>query len=131
MTRPTSSALTQGVRVIAEARYVEDRSRPDEGQWFFAYAITVINEGDELVQLLDRHWVITDADGRVEEVQGPGVIGEQPELRGGETFKYTSACPLPTQFGTMQGSFTMVTEAGERFRAEVAPFTLSLPYAIN
>lgn len=83
------------------------------------------------MQLISRHWVITDADGHVEEVRGPGVVGAQPVLRPGERFQYSSACPLPTAFGTMHGSYQMVTEDGEEFDAEVAAFSLSTPYALN
>lgn len=108
-----------------------ERSNPDKGAWFFAYTVLVTNEGEDTVQLVSRHWIITNADGEVEEVRGPGVVGAQPVLAPGESFEYTSACPLPTAFGTMHGSYQMVTEAGERFDAEIAPFSLSMPYAVN
>ncbi len=126
-----SYAITRDIRVEVEARYVPDRSAPDEKQWFFAYAVKIENLGEEVVQLLSRHWIITDANGRVDEVQGAGVIGEQPVLRPGETFAYASACPLPTPMGTMHGTYQMVTDEGERFDAKVAPFTLCEPFAIN
>jgi ApaG protein len=83
------------------------------------------------MQLISRHWVITDADGKVEEVRGPGVVGAQPVLRPGERFQYTSACPLRTSFGTMHGTYQMVTDDGDRFDAEIAAFSLSTPYALN
>jgi ApaG protein len=102
-----------------------------EGQWFFAYTIRITNEGDDTAQLVSRHWVITDAAGAVEEVRGPGVVGHQPVLRPGESFEYTSACPLTTSFGTMKGTYQMVTKGGVTFDAEIAPFELTEPYAIN
>ena len=126
-----SEAVTRNVRVRVQARYVAQRSRPEDGLWFFAYRVELENLGEETVQLVSRHWIITDGEARVEEVRGPGVVGEQPVLGPGETFQYTSACPLPTSFGTMHGSYQMVTEDGDRFDAEIAPFSLSLPYAVN
>ena len=95
------------------------------------YRIEIANEGEGTVQLLRRRWVITDALGQIQEVEGPGVVGEQPVLGPGETFEYTSACPLATPFGSMQGSYQMITEAGETFDAEVAPFSLAQPNAIH
>lgn len=126
-----SEAVTRGIRVEVKSVYVPERSDPDEKQWFFAYQVRVSNEGAETTQLVSRHWIITDADAHVEEVKGPGVVGEQPVLRPGESFEYTSACPLPTPVGTMQGSYQMVTEGGERFDAEIAPFSLGEPSVIN
>lgn len=114
-----------------ESRYVPEQSDPGQGGWFFAYAVRIENSGDQTVQLLSRHWVITDGNGKIEEVRGPGVVGAQPVLRPGEAFEYTSACPLPTAFGTMHGSYQMVTEDGEKFEAEIAAFSLSTPYSIN
>jgi len=93
--------------------------------------VTITNEGDETVQLVTRHWVITDGNNHVEEVKGPGVIGEQPVLRPGEAFTYTSGCPLPTPFGMMEGTYQMVTGEGDRFDARIAPFTLSEPYTVH
>jgi len=127
----TSEAVTRGIRVRVESRYDPDRSRPDARHWFFLYTIEIANVGTETVQLLGRHWTITDANGGVEEVRGPGVVGKQPTLAPGETFEYTSACPLRTPFGTMHGTYEMVTRGGERFAATVAPFALSEPHAIN
>lgn len=126
-----SEAVTRNIRVSVQARYVEARSQPEEGLWFFAYRVQLENLGDETVQLISRHWVITDGEGRVEEVRGPGVVGEQPVLEPGSIFHYTSACPLATPFGAMQGSYQMVTADGERFDAEIAPFSLSLPHALH
>lgn len=127
----TSEATTRGVNVRVNSRYVPEQSDPDQGGWLFAYTIVISNVGEETVQLLTRHWVITDAEGKVEEVRGPGVVGAQPMLRPGESFEYTSACPLRTPFGTMQGTYQMITESGARFDAEIAPFSLSTPYAVN
>lgn len=126
-----SDAVTRGVRVRVESRYVPEQSSPDLGAWFFAYTVNIINESDETVQLLSRHWIITDAHGETEEVRGPGVVGAQPVLKPGESFQYTSACPLRTSFGTMHGSYHMVNEDGEGFDAEVAAFRLATPYALN
>ena len=127
----TSEATTRDVRVTVRASYVPERSQPAEGRWFFSYRIQIANHGPATVQLLNRHWIITDAHDRVEEVRGPGVVGEQPVLAPGETFEYTSYCPLSTPFGTMEGSYEMIDEEGESFRAEVARFTLSEPLQIN
>jgi ApaG protein len=124
-------ATTRGIRVRVESKYVAERSRPLMNEYFFAYTIEIANQGDETVQLVSRAWTITDAEGRIEEVRGPGVVGEQPVLAPGESFEYTSACPLGTPFGSMRGSYQMVTEGGERFDAEIATFQLAEPYAIN
>lgn len=128
---PSSEAVTEGIRVRVESTFSPERSRPSEHLWFFVYEITLINESRETVQLLERHWVITDGRGRVEEVRGPGVVGVQPTLVPGDSYRYTSGCPLATSFGTMHGSYRMVTPAGRRFEVEIAPFALSEPYAIN
>ncbi|TPV96518.1 MAG: Co2+/Mg2+ efflux protein ApaG [Myxococcales bacterium FL481] len=127
----TSEACTRGVRVHVAARYSPAHSAPSQSHWFFLYTIRIENEGDEGVQLLGRHWVITDASGEVEEVRGPGVVGAQPRLSPGQSFEYTSGCPLKTPFGSMRGSYEMVTADGEKFDAEVALFELSQPHAIH
>ena len=126
-----SEATTRGIEVKVVTNYVVERSQPAQGRWFFSYRIRIKNQGEIPVQLLNRHWVITDAHGEVEEVRGPGVIGEQPQLEPGESFEYTSFCPLGTPFGTMEGSYEMVTGDGERFWAKVGCFTLSQPLSIN
>jgi ApaG protein len=126
-----STATTRGVKVTVRSSYVAERSQPAAGRWFFAYRIRITNRGAVPVRLLNRHWVITDAHGEVEEVRGPGVVGEQPTLAPGESFEYTSFCPLPTPFGTMEGSYEMVTADGERFWADIGRFTLSEPLAVN
>ena len=126
-----SEAITRGIQVTVRASYVAERSQPLENRWFFAYRIRIHNRGQVPVQLLNRHWVITDAHGSVEEVRGPGVVGEQPLLAPDESFEYTSFCPLETPFGTMEGSYEMITEDGERFWAKIGQFTLSEPLAVN
>lgn len=127
----TSEALTRQIRVSVKAEYAPARSAPADSQWFFLYTITITNEGPDPVQLVTRHWIITDGTGKVEEVQGPGVVGQQPSLAPGESFTYTSGCPLTTPFGTMQGTYQMVTADGEQFDATIAPFTLSEPYTVH
>ena len=127
----TSEAITRGVRVYVEVEYDPSRSAPGAGQWFFLYTVTISNEGSETVQLVSRHWIITDGYGNVEEVKGPGVVGEQPILSPGQSFRYTSGCPLPTEFGQMHGTYQMVTADGDPFDAEIAPFTLSRPHAVH
>jgi len=126
-----SEAVTQGVRVRVESHYHPERSRPPENEWFFSYGIRIRNEGTRTVQLLTRHWIITDADGQVQEVRGPGVVGQQPVLPAGQWFEYTSFCPLKTSFGTMHGTYRMVTDSGETFDVEIAPFPLGEPHSIN
>ena len=126
-----SEATTRGIEVVVTSSYVPERSQPSQGRWFFSYHIRISNNGTVPVRLLNRHWLITDAHGRVEEVRGPGVIGEQPVMAPGESFEYTSFCPLATPFGTMEGSYEMVTEGGERFWAKIGCFTLSQPLAVN
>jgi ApaG protein len=127
----TSEAITRGVEVHVESSFVPERSDPFRNRWFFAYQIRITNLGDEVVQLVSRHWIITDANGNVEEVKGPGVVGQQPVLNPGESFEYTSFCPLSTPFGTMQGSYQMTTEAGDSFDADIAQFALSQPMTVN
>ncbi len=130
-----SEVVTHGVRVRATSMYVPERSRPEDDYYFFAYRIHIKNESAPTVQLISRHWVITDAEGRAQEVRGPGVIGEQPVLERGEVFEYTSFCPLPTVIGSMYGSFQMVyTEpqgSHEGFDAKVKVFTLADPTSLN
>ena len=127
----SSVALTRGIKVEVRAQYLPERSSPADGQWMFAYTIRITNQGDERVQLLSRHWIIADANDRVEEVRGPGVVGEQPVLAPGESFEYTSGCPLPTPFGSMRGTYQMVTAQGVGFDAEIAPFALTEPHSLQ
>ena len=127
-----SDTLTRGVRIRVKPRYVAEQSDPAAGQYLFAYHITIRNEGTDTVQLLARHWVITNGEGKVDEVRGSGVVGYQPLLKPGEEFQYTSGCPLTTPVGTMHGSFTMVVQGSNaRFDALIAPFTLAVPRALN
>ena len=126
-----SDTTTRGVRVVVRAAYVPERSSPRDGHFFFAYRIRISNAGEETVQLLSRHWVISDGNGQVEHVRGPGVVGEQPVLEPGESFEYTSFCPLPTPIGAMHGTYHMVTARGDSFEAEIAPFSLAVPTALN
>jgi len=126
-----SEALTRGVRVRVQSEYSPDQSVPAKNQWFFLYTVKISNESAETVQLLTRHWIITDGTGHIEEVRGPGVVGKQPTLKSGESFEYTSGCPLSTPFGVMEGTYQMVTQNGERFDAKIAPFTLSEPYTVH
>ena len=127
----SSEAVTHSVRVEVESQYAPESSQPVQHEWFFHYTVRITNEGTDTVQLLSRHWTITDARGHVEEVKGPGVVGEQPVLAPGEAFQYTSGCPLPTASGTMRGTYHMVTKDGEHFDAEVAPFALHEPYTVH
>ena len=127
----TSEALTNNVRVEVESQYAPEHSQPFQSQWFFYYTVRITNEGVKTVQLLSRHWIITDATGQIEEVRGPGVVGEQPLLTTGESFQYTSGCPLKTSTGVMRGTYQMVTEDGDRFDVEIAPFALHEPYTVH
>jgi ApaG protein len=127
----SSEAVTNNVRVEVESQYAPDHSQPFQSHWFFHYTIRITNEGEETVQLLSRHWIITDATGHVEEVKGPGVVGEQPVLAPGESFQYTSGCPLKTSSGVMRGTYSMVSEGGEHFDVEIAPFALHEPYTVH
>ena len=121
-------AVTRGIRVTVLPRFVEEESSPDEGKFFFAYAVEITNLSTERVQLRARHWRIVDGRGQLHEVRGPGVVGEQPVLGPGETFSYTSGCPLTTPDGTMVGTYTMVTASGETFQAEIPAFSLESPH---
>jgi ApaG protein len=127
----TNDTTTQGIRVRVASRFLPDQSLPRESKYVFAYTITISNVGGETAQLISRHWIITDADGDVDEVDGPGVVGEQPVLEPGGSFEYTSFCPLKTKVGTMHGTYTMITATGESFEARIAPFTLAVPNALN
>jgi ApaG protein len=127
----TSEAVTEGIRVAVRVRYSEEHSDAQNGQWFFLYTIRISNEADETVQLLTRHWTIVDGTGHVEDVQGPGVVGETPVINPGEAFEYTSGCPLTTPFGSMTGSYEMTRGDGIRFEVEVPIFELRQPAAIH
>jgi len=118
---------TDLIRVQVQTQYVQAQSSPADKRYVFAYTITISNQGSRAAKLLARHWVITDADGRRQEVRGEGVVGEQPHLQPGQGFRYTSGAVLETPVGTMQGSYQMVTDDGQHFDAPIAPFRLAVP----
>ena len=120
----SSECTTRGIRVQVDPVFDALRSNPGQGQWLFLYTVTISNESSVVVQLLNRHWIITDGLGQIEEVRGPGVVGAQPILSPGESYQYTSGCPLSTDVGSMQGTYEMATQEGELFEVEIAPFTL-------
>ncbi len=119
------------IDVKAKATYVADRSDPSRNQYVFAYTITITNAGAVAAKLVSRHWIITDAEHRVQEVQGEGVVGQQPLLKPGETFEYTSGATLPTAVGTMHGSYRMLAADGTTFDAPIDSFTLSVPRVLH
>ncbi|HUG73402.1 MAG TPA: Co2+/Mg2+ efflux protein ApaG [Steroidobacteraceae bacterium] len=119
--------MTPHIRVSVETSFIPDQSDPGSQRYVFAYTITILNEGTEAARLLRRHWLITDADGKVQEVRGDGVVGEQPHLAPGQGFRYSSSAILETPVGTMQGSYQMVADGGARFDAPIAPFRLAVP----
>lgn len=121
-------AVTAEIRVAVEPIYLEDQSAPDESHFVWAYRVTIENRRDEPVQLLNRYWRITDAAGRVEEVRGPGVVGEQPEIPPGEAFGYTSGAPLKTPSGIMMGEYEMLAADGSHFQVEIPAFSLDSPH---
>ena len=125
------TAVTEGVRVTVESAYLADRSAPEEGSYAFAYQVTIANEGIERVQLLRRHWIITDGNGRVEEVEGPGVVGQQPALEPGEEHRYTSGAVLATPVGTMEGTYELVDTTGRTFKADIPRFGLQVPGVLH
>lgn len=122
-------AITHDIEVTVEPFYMEERSDPSDSRYFWAYRITIDNRSDRFVQLLSRYWQITDANGRIEEIRGAGVVGEQPSLNPGDSYQYTSGCPLTTPSGVMVGRYTMRTEAGELFDVSIPAFSLDLPGA--
>jgi ApaG protein len=126
---PMSEAVTDGVRVEVLSQHSPENSRP--GEWVFQYTVRITNQGLETVQLISRHWIITDGVDHVEEVKGPGVVGAQPVLAPGESFKYSSWCPLKTPTGMMRGTYQMIREDGSPFDIEVAPFALKARYTVH
>jgi ApaG protein len=126
-----SNAVTRGIRVQVASQYLPERSSPPDGQYFFTYHVRISNEGTERARLVTREWIITDSDGDVQRVTGPGVVGEQPVLGPGDAFEYSSFCPLKTPVGSMHGSYQMETDEGDTFDAVIAPFTLAVPHAVN
>ncbi|HSS79129.1 MAG TPA: Co2+/Mg2+ efflux protein ApaG [Thermoanaerobaculia bacterium] len=126
-----SDTTTRGIRVQVETFYDEERSSPQESYYFFSYHVRISNVGTETAQLVSREWFITDGNGDTQRVQGPGVVGEKPVLAPGEEFEYSSFCPLTTPVGAMQGSYRMVLQNGDSFEAEIDPFSLAVPHAVN
>ena len=122
------SAVTREIRVEVEPIYLDEQSEPDNGQFVWAYRVQIGNEGIEAVQLLTRYWHITDGMGRIQEVRGAGVVGEQPVLKPGDTYEYTSGTPLPTPSGIMKGTYQMKTPDGEKFDIEIPAFSLDCPH---
>ena len=118
-------------QVDVETRYIPEQSDPQQHRYVFSYTITIRNTGDVAAKLLTRHWIITNADGKVEEVKGKGVVGEQPHLQPGDGFQYSSGTILETPVGSMHGSYQMIADDGEKFEANIAPFTLSMPNTLH
>ena len=126
-----SEQITKGIRISVLPEYVPQKSNPQEHQWLFIYHVCIQNESEDVVQLLTRHWIITDGDGNEQHVKGPGVVGETPVLQHGQEFTYTSFCPLQTPMGSMHGSYHFRSLSGEEFEAEIAPFLLVDPSTLN
>ena len=126
-----SDTVTNGVRVEVMSQFSAANSRPQEGEWVFQYTVRITNQGSEPVQLISRHWIITDATSQEREVKGLGVVGEQPLLAPGESFKYSSWCPLETPTGSMRGRYHMVRTDGSPFEIEIAPFALKARYVVH
>ena len=125
------STVTEGIRITVRPEYWPERSSPEASQFAFTYTVEIANEGSEVAQLKSRHWIITDANGKVEEVRGEGVIGQQPKIAPGKSFSYTSWAMLKTPFGTMRGSYSMVRPDGTRFDAKIGEFVLTQPHALH
>ena len=122
------SCVTRDIEVTVLPEFVPERSDVDEGQYFWAYTVEIANQSKTTVQVTARHWKITDANGRLEEVKGAGIVGEQPVLKPGETFRYTSGCPLATSSGIMEGTYRVVDETGVAFEIEIPAFSLDSPF---
>jgi len=128
---PTSDAVTNDIRVEVISRHSPENSRPLHDEWVFQYTVRITNLGKDTVQLLSRHWIITDGLQQTQEVKGQGVVGQQPVLDPGESFKYSSWCPLKTPMGTMRGSYQMLSAGGDQFEIQIAPFALRAQYTVN
>lgn len=126
---PVYEARTRDIVVRVNPAYEAEQSDPEQGRWFWTYTIEIENHGEETVQLISRHWLITDGRNRLEEVRGPGVVGEQPTLKPREAFRYTSGCPLQTSSGAMKGAYQMLTPEGDAFEVIIPEFSLDLPGA--
>lgn len=122
---------TDQIIIAVRPNYIPERSDPSKPIYIFAYQIKITNHGEDTVQLKNRYWHITDGNGNIEEIRGPGVVGKKPFISCGETFEYTSYCPLPTEFGVMHGHFEMINEHGKKFNAKISPFRLSIPFSLN
>ena len=127
----TSSTVTEGIRIVVRSSYLADQSAPAAGRYAFSYEVRIRNEGPQAAQLRARHWTITDSSGKVQEVCGPGVVGEEPLLRPGAHFEYTSRAVLETPRGEMRGSYLMQRPNGRVFDAVIAPFVLAQPHSLN
>lgn len=123
--------MTHGIRISVATQYLEDESNPDENYYVFSYTITITNESDGVTQLMHRHWVITNADGKTEEVRGSGVVGQQPILAPGESFTYSSFCPLSTPIGSMYGTYHMVRNSTEMLEVKIPAFSLAVPHVLH
>jgi ApaG protein len=123
--------VTRGIRIRVTPQYLEEQSTPEESEFFWAYTVDIANESEETVQLRSRVWRITDGQGRTEEVRGPGVVGETPVIQPGNSFSYTSGCPLRTPSGIMVGSYQMVDAKGQLFDVEIPAFSLDSPFAVR
>jgi ApaG protein len=123
--------LSSDIQVVTSTIYVESESAPEEYRYFFAYKIQIKNHGHSSAQLMSRHWIITDALGHIEEVRGPGVVGLQPKISGGQSFEYDSACPLRTSSGTMKGTYHFLDDDGESFEVPIPEFYLIAPTAVH
>jgi ApaG protein len=121
------TAKTKTISVTVEPRYLEERSEPTEGRFFWAYTVEIANSGEAPVQILARHWIITDQSGKREDVRGIGVVGEQPVIEPGKSFTYTSGCPLQTPSGTMVGTYQAIADDGEIFTVDIPAFSLDIP----
>ena len=125
------TAVPHSIRVEVETAYLPEQSEPDDARFVFAYTITIRNDGQQSAKLLTRHWLITDSNGKTQEVRGDGVVGEQPHLKPGQGFRYSSGAVLETPVGAMQGSYQMIADDGAHFEAPIAPFRLAMPGVLN
>ncbi|MGO9231264.1 MAG: Co2+/Mg2+ efflux protein ApaG [Bryobacteraceae bacterium] len=128
---PMSDAVTNSIRVEVMSRHSRANSRPQQGEWVYEYTVRITNQGSQTVQLVSRHWIIADASEHIEEIRGPGIVGEQPVLAPGESFQYSSWCPLKTPIGKMHGTYRMTRQDGSQFDVEIAPFALKAAYTVN
>jgi ApaG protein len=131
MKNDSRTAVPNNIRVEVETAYLPEQSEPDDARFVFAYTITIRNDGQQSAKLLTRHWLITDSNGKTQEVRGDGVVGEQPQLKPGQGFRYSSGAVLETPVGAMQGSYQMIADDGAHFEAPIAPFRLAMPGVLN